>query len=151
MTYDASGPWEDTAGFNAPLSFTQSGIAYWIQQKRWPREKLVVGIPLYGRGFRAAKFGDPAKGSYERSEIALKDVSKFVAQGWAVKQDAAQGVPYLTSPKGNEVISIEDAASVKRKAQAAKKARAAGIFFWEISQDFDGKTNPLVRAAVSAL
>ena len=46
---------------------------------------------------------------------------------------------------------IQDPTSAQRKGEFARKQGLGGIFFWEISQDFDGKTNPLVRAAAKGL
>lgn len=163
MTYDLYGPWSDRAGHHAGMgpatgdSTPEAGVTvpaavdYWLKSKKWPKEKLVLGIPLYGRGFRAAKFGDAAKGEYERSGISYQDILQLRKQGWKVHQDATAKVPYLEKPDGSEVLSYEDPASAQRKGEYARKQRLGGIFFWEISQDFDGKTNPIVRAAAKGL
>lgn len=163
MTYDLYGPWSSRAGHNAGMGpatgdpkpdqglTVPAAVDYWLKTKKWPKEKLALGIPLYGRGFRAAKWGDPAKGDYPRSSVSYKEVPKLITQGWKVGRDTSAGVPCLTSPDGAEVFSYEDPESARRKGEFAKKLGLAGVFFWEISQDFDGKSNPVVRAARDGL
>jgi chitinase len=166
MTYDFHGPWSDHAGYNAPLfpskiinregrseatddagSNGAASMDYWLKTKGWPREKLLFGIPLYGRGFRAAKIGDPARGSFDRSELSYRDVLGLIKAGWHERWDEAAQVPYLEKTDGTEVFSYDDPRSVKLKGAFARERGLAGYFFWEIAQDFDGRTNPLVRAA----
>jgi chitinase len=159
MTYDFHGPWGSHAGHNAPL-FPSKGEApgdagsngaasmdYWIKTKGWPREKVLLGIPLYGRGFRAAKMGDPARGSFGRSEMSYQEVLTLIKSGWRERWDEAAQVPYLEKPDGTEVVSYDNPRAVKRKGAFARERGLAGYFFWEIAQDYDGRTNPLVRAA----
>ena len=62
MAYDFHGKWENQAGHNAPL-FPPSSDSEWRKQlsvefaaKMWtrlgtPKEKLVIGMPTYGRSF----------------------------------------------------------------------------------------------------
>lgn len=160
MTYDFHGPWTDHAGHNSPLRYSptenhpncraatiEASAEYWIKGKGWPADRLLLGVPLYGRGFQARKMGDPAKGSYARSEPTYNDILALQRKGWTRTWDDAAEVPILHSPDGTEVISYEDAEASKRKGQYAREKRYGGIFFWEISQDFDGRTNPVVRSA----
>lgn len=65
MTYDLRGPWDGKADHHAPISArpsdswaykalnTKDGIAYWAE-KGAPKEKLLMGIPFYGRTFTLA-------------------------------------------------------------------------------------------------
>lgn len=62
MTYDLRGPWDGKADHHAPIEArptdswafralnTKNGIEKWIE-KGAPREKLIMGIPFYGRTF----------------------------------------------------------------------------------------------------
>ena len=78
MAYDFHGKWENTMGHNAPL-FAPSSDSEWRKQlsvdhasNLWvrlgaPREKLIIGMPTYGRSFtmtNTARFrvNDPASG-----------------------------------------------------------------------------------------
>lgn len=152
MTYDWAGPWSEAAGHNAPLSFCKSAVAFWNGKLGWPKEKLNLGIPLYGRGFPASKPGDKIpKTEYERSYLSYNDVRKLEKSGWIRKVDDAESVPYLYKPGGGELVGYDDEQSVRKKAGWAKSQGLGGIFFWEINEDFDGKTNPLVKAARAGL
>ena len=159
MTYDFHGPWGDHAGHNAPLTTTpldkedgsqsvSSAMDYWLKKKAWPADKLLLGIPLYGRGFKAATIGSPAKGEYKGSYVSFMDAEKWGRDpAWNAKRDRDAQVPYLERKDGTEFVSYEDAESARRKATFARDLGLAGFFFWEISQDFDGRSNPLVKAA----
>ena len=78
MAYDFHGKWENTVGHNAPL-FSPSSDSEWRKQlsvdhasNLWvrlgaPREKLIIGMPTYGRSFQltdTARFrvNEPASG-----------------------------------------------------------------------------------------
>ena len=152
MTYDWAGPWSETAGHNAPQSFCQSAIEFWNGKLGWPKSKLNLGIPLYGRGFQASAPGEKVtKSEYERSYVPYTDVRKLEKSGWTRKLDEAESVPYLYKPGGGELVGYEDEVSAQKKGAWAKLQGLGGIFFWEIHEDFDGKTNPLVRAARTGL
>ena len=160
MTYDFHGPWGDHAGHNAPLYPTPqdkkdgqecaaSSMDYWLKTKKWPADKLLFGLPSYGRGFKAATLGAAAKGEYPGSYVSYFDALKrHPRPAMDSKFDADAQVPYLEKKDGTECVSYENGESAKLQRGAfARKLGLAGFFFWEIAQDFDGKTNPLVRAA----
>ena len=164
MTYDFHGPWTKHAGHNAGLRYsdadghgecrtvtTEDGIAYWQKQKNWPKGKILLGIPLYGRGFQASGLGQVASGSYARSEITYREIPALRKAGWVRHWDDKAQVPFLQNPTKTEIVSYDDAESTHKKGEYARQQGLGGIFFWEISQDFDGKTNPLVQAACSGL
>ncbi|KAL3875562.1 hypothetical protein ACJMK2_033503 [Sinanodonta woodiana] len=63
MTYDLHGAWEDRTGHNSPL-YVRSGetgnetylnldwaARYWVQHGA-PKEKMIIGVPLYARTFK---------------------------------------------------------------------------------------------------
>ena len=63
MAYDLHGPWDDVTGLNAPLYAgsadktilqkqlnVNASIQYWLKNGA-PREKIILGMPLYGRTF----------------------------------------------------------------------------------------------------
>ena len=65
--------------------------------------------------------------------------------------DAVAKTPTLCSPDRTKLISYDDTDSATIKGAYAKSRKLGGIFFWDISNDFDGKSNPLVRAARKGL
>jgi chitinase len=149
MTYDFSGPWSAQAGHNAPLGFCKSAIAFWNSTLGWPKEKLILGVPLYGRGFRASAIGEKATGSYERSYVSLSDAQKLVRAGWATKTDLKESVSWAAKPGGGELVSFEDTASARNKSAWAREQKLGGVFFWELSGDVPGSA--VLRAARAGL
>jgi chitinase len=156
MAYDMHGPWGSHAGHNAPLAAppedpdgailnVPASLDYWLTRRGWPAGKVLLGIPLYGRGFRAAKWGDPAKGDHDRSYVPLSGIPVLTRAGWKEDRDPAARVPYLVSPDGAELLSFEDERSAREKGALARSRGAGGIFFWELTQDKPGL--PTLRAA----
>jgi chitinase len=147
MTYDFCGPWEATVQHNAPYGKVAASMDYW-KGRGWPPEKLMLGIPDYGRRIKAVKFGDAAPASaYVGDEVSYIDLLTFIRQGWKPQVDADAQAPYLVSPTGGELITYDDTASVTRKGALARADGLLGVFFWEITSDFDGKTHALAHAA----
>lgn len=57
MTYDFNGPWSSTTGFIAPLATNEGGsvertVNSWLDAGI-PAQKLLVGLPFYGYGWRS--------------------------------------------------------------------------------------------------
>jgi chitinase len=161
MTYDAHGHWNDHSGHNAPLhhadrdrpecaqNTVEGMMEHWTTNKGWPRERLVVGIPCYGRGFPvAAMHDDKTTGSKGRHEyLPFHRVPAMLEEGWRIERDAQAGVPVLVRDGVREVVSIEDETSAREKAAWARRQGFAGVFFWEITQDVVDGRNRLVGAA----
>lgn len=158
MTYDFHGPWGDHAGHNAPLHpapgdpdgatmNSAAGMAYWNTTKGFPREKLLLGIPCYGRSFLVGRMHLPTKEASPRTYLGFNAVRKLLADGWRREWDAAAAVPYLVKDGVAEVISYEDEESAEIKGRWAKAQGYRGIFFWEVSQDVEAGRHVLVDAA----
>nr|BAF02564.1 chitinase [uncultured bacterium] len=160
MTYDVHGPWGDRAGHNAPLrqappdkpecaaNAVEGQMAYWMEKFGWPRERLVVGVPCYGRGFLAAKPGDKtsSKDKAPHQYVPYKDIAKLLADGWVRHWDAGASVPWLTKEGVGEFISYDDPESAAIKGRWAEKSGFGGVFFWEISLDMISGKNAIVDA-----
>lgn len=158
MNYDFHGPWGDHAGHNAPLHEVRhdpdgfamnaaAGMAYWHLVKGFPREKLCFGLPCYGRGFLASRWGEKTAGKAPHEYVAWKDCRLMMAQGWKRTWDPEAGVPWLTKAGTGELISYEDEESAEAKGRWAAAQGFRGIFFWEISQDVERGSHMVVAAA----
>lgn len=134
MAYDFAGPWSAESGHNAPYSFCESAIAYW-KARGWPAHKLLLGLPSYGRGFKASTFGEKPTGKSAHEYTGYTEILPLIAKGWKKQRAPKERVPYLVSPDGKEIISYDDPESIALKAALAKKSGLAGCFFWEITQD----------------
>jgi len=152
MTYDFSGSWSAVTGFNAPLydsspvpveggsmhTTVQAMLALGI-----PPEKLVPGVPFYGRGWAGVPpqnnglhqpfEGLPpgtTEGYFSYHELASSYAGKF-ARFW---HDNAQ-VPWLYDAGTRVMISYDDPQSIRLKAAYARQHGLGGIMFWELSSD----------------
>ena len=152
MCYDFYGTWSDTAGRHAPLFaakgtepvFSASvGMEYWNKKKHFPAEKLVLGIPVYARGFRTKNWGDPVPNAADKNiEAAYRTLGASVTDRQAV-------CATWTAENGAVLLSGDNAETARIKGEWARKQGYGGVFFWELSQDSDNKTSPSVIVAAA--
>jgi chitinase len=150
MTYDMSGAWSEVTGFNAPLynsatSPPEGGSAdttiSGILALGVPPEKLVMGVPFYGKGwigvastndglhqsFTGATEGE---GSFDYAVLAADQVETYT-RFWS---EEAQ-VPWLYDAASKTMITYDDPKSLTAKAAYVLEHGLGGIMFWELSQD----------------
>ena len=121
MQYDGAG--YDTAEplNHASLKMTDASLNVWLTNKLMPKEKAILGMPLYGKDAAGSSIG------YRDIEASGADVMLNVA--------TVNGKTY-----GYNGISL-----IKTKTQRAKD-RCNGIMFWEFSHD-SNSANSLIKAA----
>lgn len=143
MTYDYAGGWSEVTAFNAPLYgevSTDSAIQAYLAAGI-PAEKVVMGVPFYGRGWTGvatannglgqAYSGLPnGEGSFDYSTLAADYVGKY-QRFW----DETAQVPWLYDPESGTMISYDDPESLTKKAEYIKQHNLGGVMFWETSQD----------------
>lgn len=168
MCYDMSGPWERTAGHHAPLlpspkdeergwRSVQSAMDYWHKDRGVPTQKLLVGVPMYGRALPVSKVFEPLDPAKRKQHGALSftRIRELIGQGWPAMWDYDAHAPWLRpkdpKPGAPVLICYEDRNSVHEKAVWSAKRGYRGMFFWAIHQDKmpDG-THWLLRAANKA-
>ncbi|KAH8372865.1 hypothetical protein KR009_007002 [Drosophila setifemur] len=165
MAYDLHGPWDETLGFNAPLYPADSDasditgrqqqlnvdaiVKYWLQSGA-PAEKLVLGVPFYGRSFTLAideghepgsphiGKGNAGKYSREPGVMGYNELCELMQQEkWTKKWEPAQQVPYAY--KGRQWVGYENVRSLSLKAHYVLKHQLGGIMIWSLeSDDFHG-------------
>ena len=177
MAYDFNGSWNWKTGFNAPMyaSSRESGeqaslnmnsaVIYWLQQGA-PGEKVILGIPAYGRSFTLADPGNNglgapitgpgARGPYtqEAGLLGFNEICTDLGQGgWTVIGDPQQQVPYAF--KGHQWVGYDDASCVGKKADYINRMLLGGAMLWSIdTDDFRGTCGqkyPLLNALNSVL
>jgi len=136
MAYDFHGKWEKQTGHNAPL-FAPSSDSEWRKQlsvsfaaNMWvklgtPKEKLVIGMPTYGRSFTLndrsryivnspAKDGGKA-GAFTREAgfLAYYEICQMLLEGASYVWDEEMKVPYLV--KGDQWVGFDDERSIRNK------------------------------------
>ncbi|EDW85810.1 uncharacterized protein Dwil_GK23269 [Drosophila willistoni] len=172
MAYDLHGPWDAVLGINAPLSPKSNDslpreqelnvdaiVKYWLKAGA-PPEKLILGVPFYGRTFTllspeqhepgSPHIGRGIAGPYSREPgvLGYNELCEQLSE-WNQQWQADQQVPYAY--KGRQWVGYENRRSLSLKAEYAKNQQLGGIMIWSLeSDDFQGKCgegrNPLLRA-----
>ncbi|KAL1417024.1 hypothetical protein MTO96_027226 [Rhipicephalus appendiculatus] len=176
MAYDYHGGWETKVGHHAPMYSRPEekpedhilnvnfSVNYWIQ-KGAPRNKLVLGMGLYGRSFtlkRAEnhKPGDEAPqkgraGPYTREPGSLDNISMQICESfnrgkWTVVKD-----PYFMAPyafQDRQWVGYDDMESITAKVEFAKAMGLAGGMVWSIeTDDFHGKCHGMKFPMLSTI
>ncbi|CAG5126059.1 unnamed protein product [Candidula unifasciata] len=158
MTYDLHGGWETVTGHNSPLykGAQDSGdnamlnvdwsANYWAQQGA-PKDKIVVGMPLYGRSFTltssANGVGAPASpgtaGTYTREAgyLAYYEICEIIGKGATLNNIADQHVPYLVA--GNQWVGYDTENSLREKVRYVRDNGFGGAMVWALDlDDFKG-------------
>ncbi len=154
MDYDFAGPWSDVATFHAPLAQAadlpgirghdvMSSVRHYLAAGVAP-EKLVVGVPFYGKGWVVADSKDdgllqhpeknPAKDLSPGFEVAFRDMAAKLPGGsrhWSATAKA----PYLFDPARKIFFGYDDPESLRLKADYAREHHLGGLMIWELSQD----------------
>ncbi|XP_034825961.1 chitinase-3-like protein 1 isoform X1 [Maniola hyperantus] len=179
MTYDMYGAWDSVTGHNAPLHKGQGdenvpkenvftvdvALEYWLQQG-CPPEKLVLGLPLYGRtfqlsnannnGVRAPASGAGIAGPWTATNGLIgynEFCQKLKTESWDLRYDSLAKVPYAV--QGRNWVSYDDPSSIAIKIEHALQYNIAGAMIWSIeTDDFRGLCAgdfPMLRAINEAL
>ncbi|KAK4337090.1 hypothetical protein RND71_044191 [Anisodus tanguticus] len=169
--------WEQTVGHNSPL-FALNGANNYHKKltvdysvSEWHRrgankEKLVVGMPTYGRTFTlptgnltdigapALKGGNPGQFTKETGFLSFFEICDLLKMGATLVWDNEQMVPYAY--KDDQWVGFDDPRSFKIKVQWLKQAGYGGIMIWSIDMDdFKGTcmgiNYPLINSAKEEL
>ncbi|EDW32817.1 GL10147 [Drosophila persimilis] len=174
MAYDLHGPWDEVVGINAPLYPAASDkserqkqlnvdaiFKYWLNAGA-PPEKLVLGVPFYGRSFTLASadshepgsphIGRGIAGKYSREPgvLGYNELCELMQQeDWTEKWETDQQVPYAYRQR--QWVGYENPRSLSLKAQYVVDHHLGGIMIWSLeSDDFHGTCGqeryPLVHA-----
>ncbi|XP_023333989.1 probable chitinase 10 [Eurytemora carolleeae] len=160
MAYDFHGKWESQAGHNAPL-YAPSSDSEWRKQlsvefaaKMWtrlgtPKEKLVIGMPTYGRSFsltdpgvyavNSATKGGGTAGEYTREAgfLSYYEICEMLHNGANYIWDDEMKVPYLV--QGDQWVGFDDERAIRNKMDWVKDNGYAGAMVWTVDMDdFNG-------------
>jgi GH18 family chitinase len=159
MTYDFYGGWTNATGNHATLqpsgpgredglaAATRTMIAAGV-----PKEKLVAGVAMYGRGFtgvpaprRGVSFtGLPHTGTWPGPEGSMnwrEIASRYLddkgqgRHGYQALFDPVTQAWNLYDPRNRLFIGYDDPRAVLRKGAFVRSEGLAGVFAWELSQD----------------
>ncbi len=153
MTYDFAGPWSERTGFNAALhpvpdhpeqasasasveSYLKAGV---------PGDKIVLGVPFYGRGWTGVIDAD--NGLFQPRDAAAAKVQRVGPTDYEQLKDDREGkagkrfwheqarVPYMWNPQTRVFITYDDPESLRVKARYARDKKLGGVMFWELEHD----------------
>jgi len=157
MSYDFNGAWAKTTGHNAALtrSTADNGPMGWdvtasvdaYLATGMPANKLVLGVPLYGRGWTGVQPGStgtglyslatgPSTGTWEPGVLDYDDIVAKYLPTMTKYWDASAKVPYLWN--GTTFITYDDPQSMRAKAELIRDRGLGGAMMWELSGDRDG-------------
>lgn len=177
MTYDFHGNWERQVGHNSPLFSLYSASAYhkkltvdysaneWVK-KGASKEKLLIGIPTYGRTFTlsnttltdigapAIDGGKPGNYTKEPGVLAFYEICDMLKSGATLVWDNEQMVPYAYN--NDQWVGFDDQRSLKLKVQWLKQNGFGGVMVWSIDMDdfrgsCMGSKYPLINAVKEEL
>ncbi len=152
MTYDFSGSWSDVTGFNAPLydstdnppeGGSADSIIQGYEGAGVPAERLVMGVPFYGRGWTGVANTDNGlhqayTGFPDGSEDGGLDyralVDSYIPTYQRYWNDVSQ-VPWLYDAASKTMISYDDPESLKMKVGYVKEKGLGGVMIWELASD----------------
>ncbi|XP_006866057.1 PREDICTED: oviduct-specific glycoprotein [Chrysochloris asiatica] len=150
LSYDFHGPWEKFTGHNSPL-FSWPGdskssayaMNYW-RKLGAPSEKLIMGLPTYGRTYCLLKTSEtwlgamatgpapPGKYTKQSGFLAYFEICNFVQRAKKRWIDN-QFVPYAY--QGKKWIGYDDASSFSYKALFIKREHFGGAMVWTLDLD----------------
>jgi chitinase len=160
MSYDFAGGWDSATGLHNPLyavdgapgedadtnnvdaavqAFLDAGV---------PPAQLVVGVPLYGRGWGSVggtnqglfqSGGYTGEGTWEGGVFDYDDiVNNYLTDSRYTRHWSESGlVPYLYSESTGVFITYEDEESLGYKLDYINSLGLGGVMTWEIDADTD--------------
>lgn len=159
MSYDFAGPWSPVTSFHAPLFADPEhpdtlSVAEIIERLKEvvPADKLVMGIPFYGRGwsgvsasnhglyqpYQSIPNGDAGAGCFSCRSLSKRAAS--FDEFWHPNIKS----PWLYSKTDGVVISNENTQSITEKCRFLLSANIGGAMVWELS--LDNEQHTLLRA-----
>lgn len=158
MAYDYAGPWDPRTGHQAALlggkdELNDKNAAAYYAAAGVPNRKLVLGIPVYGRGFSNtdgvhAKFQGVPDGSWEAGSYDYKDLPRAGATEF-VDRDVWASYSYDETTR--EFVTYDNPDVVRAKCDFVASTGMAGVMFWELSADSATPQRSLIDAAYTAL
>jgi GH18 family chitinase len=127
MVYDRTGPWRpEIHGQHASYEAAVEDLDYFINERKIPADKIVLGVPFYGYGF-GPDAASPVKTMSYRQIVDSFPGSELFDE-W--KLDDGMIMYYNGIP------------TMKKKTELAKE-KSSGVMIWQISGDADGSKSLL--------
>ncbi len=158
MTYDFHGGWENTTNFHAPLyrdpadpatgnliKYNTDDAIKTLIAAGMPKNKILLGVPFYGRGWKGVSPGPrgdglyqaasgPAAGQYEAGIDDYKVLINKAGTRWT--HPVTKQLYLLTT--NSEWWSYDDPATIDIKMKYVRDQGLRGAFSWELDGDANG-------------
>ncbi|KAI8969989.1 chitinase [Mycotypha africana] len=154
MAYDFAGSWDKVTGHQSNLyggDFSVDQAVNHYAKSGVPTKKIVMGMPLYGRGFLntgltpgSAYQGVP-KGSWEPGNYDYKDLPP---EGSKEYYDEKRVASWSYNERTREFVTYDSPTVTKVKCDYIKQRMLGGAMFWELSGDVPD--NSQYRSLLSA-
>ncbi|KAK4056801.1 Chitinase 4 [Microbotryomycetes sp. JL221] len=145
MAYDYAGSWDSQTGHQAalfdngsPNALSSDRAIRWFTSKGVPVNKLVLGLPLYGRSFLNTNSGpgQPYNGIGQGSwEAGTYDYKALPLSGSQTGYDPQLVASWCYEPMKREWITYDSMDSALAKAEFVNLNGLAGCMYWEASGD----------------
>lgn len=140
MAYDFAGSWDSQTGHQSAMYGGQLNCDQAVSdylQAGVPPQKIVLGIPVYGRGFSNTQGPDSSfngipEGSWEKGMFDYKHLPKPGATEYYDPQRVAS---WSYDPSLREFITYDTPSVVQAKCEYIKQRQVGGAMFWELSAD----------------
>lgn len=163
MTYDFYGTWSGATGLVSPLlqdprdpqqtGSVKTSMDLYENAYGVPLAKMNIGAPFYGYEWDGADMlwsacSSCAAYSWNYGTYIKQRINQ---QGWQNHTDPETGgSPYLTNLSIPGFITYDGVASTEKKIRYVKSRGFGGVFTWELSADYDGKSQDLLDAMYDA-
>ena len=154
MTYDMGTGFSPVSTFNAPMAPVPAdplgqpmkrwnnvtGAVRYYEQHGVSADRIVLGVPFYGRGFHVTQVG-PNHGLFQPWDTSFdpgswSDIKKLLTDpAWEQHWDSNAQAPWLYNPAEQKFVSFENPHSIGIRSDYARAAGLRGAFMWEIAED----------------
>jgi chitinase len=141
--YDFHGTWESVTNQQSALSELKGVVRNWIARGA-PRDKIVIGIPYYGRGWTGVEGGgdgllQPAAGPAPATwEAGYEDYKVLATLGYPLYRDVREGHAWLFN--GTTFWTFDDPFVVLQKSLYVRQAGLGGAMVWSLDGDDSNAT-----------
>jgi GH18 family chitinase len=169
MTYDFHGAWTNHSGHNSPLYLSpldpgqegslDTSTTNFLSVFHVPAEQINLGTAFYGYAFDVYGLWSFCAnhnlcGNGGAPTVLYSQVEPLLQAGeWTENFDDLASAPYLLNSDGPMFgfITYDNPSSTSAKVgYALSKRHLGGVFMWELSQDYNGHSQPLLNAMHSA-
>lgn len=143
--YNLSIPKEGVEAFHQSPLYPSKKLGQWCISKvvkrhldlGVPKDKLLIGIPFFGRGLKPFP-----------TYVECKNFGKY-DKGVSLVWDEEAKVPYYADSEGNLVLGFDDQRSIQEKMNFVRVNNLPGVFVWNYGGDYSdhrlGKTIQKLR------